>query len=83
VWNLFGTEMMEIHLQEMLHPAATERLAREGSAPSGRRPYRQTCRWLFGLGQFLVVLGRRLQRVCLLPAVVMEEPVITERRIRA
>jgi len=34
VWNPLGMQMIEIHLQEMLHPEATERLAREGSVPT-------------------------------------------------
>lgn len=35
MWNLLGMQVMEIHLQELLHLAATERLVREGSVPSG------------------------------------------------
>lgn len=70
MWTTLGMQMMEIHLQELLHPEATERLAREVSVPTHNRPYRQWRRWLSRLGQSLVGLGRRLQRVGLPPAAV-------------
>jgi hypothetical protein len=81
VWNPLAVQMLEIHAQEMLHPAAAERLARATSLPSGRRLYRLKCQWLCGLGRLLVVLGQRLQRVGLPPAGAMEERMITDRYI--
>jgi hypothetical protein len=80
VWNL-SVQMMEIHVQELLHQAATERLACEARVPMHGWLYRQKCRWLCRLGWFLVGLGQRLQQVGLPLAVAMEERVITERYI--
>lgn len=77
MWNPLGTQMMEIHLQELLHPEATERLAREVGIRTHSRPYRQRRRWLSRLGQFLVRLGRRLQRAGAPLAVGLEERVNT------
>ena len=72
MWDLLSEQLMEIHLQEMLHEAAVERLAREVSGPERRWLYRQRCRWLRRLGQLLVGLGQRLQQVGLPPAVAVE-----------
>jgi hypothetical protein len=79
VWNPVGVQMMEIHAQELLHPEASERPAREGSSPSRRWLYRWEFRWLCRLGQFLVMLGQRLQRAGAPPAVAIEEWLTTER----
>lgn len=81
MWNPLAVQMLEVHAQELLHLAAAERLARETSVPPRRRLYRLKCRWLCGLGRLLVVLGRRLQRVGLPPAVAMDERMITDRYI--
>jgi hypothetical protein len=83
VWNPLGMQMMEIHIQELLHPEATERLAREVGGLERRRLGQYLCRWLCGFGRFLVALGRRLQQVGLPPAVVIEEQAVKERRIGA
>jgi hypothetical protein len=77
VWNPLGMRMMAIHLQELQHPEATERLAREVSELERRRPGQYLCRWLCGFGRFLVELGYRLQRAGLPPAVGLEERVNT------
>jgi hypothetical protein len=77
VWNPLGMQMIEIHLQELLHPEAAERLAREVSELERRRPGPCLCRWLCGFGRFLVELGYRLQRAGLPPAVGLEERVNT------
>lgn len=77
MWNLSSMLMMEIHLQEMLHPEATERLAREVSGLERRRLRQTLCRWLCRFGMFLVMLGRRLQRVGAPLAVGVEERVNT------
>ena len=83
MWNPLGMQMIEIHLQELLHPEATERLARGVGGLERRRPGQYLCRWLCGFGRFLVALGRRLQRLGLPPAAAMEKQGIKERRIEA
>jgi NADH:ubiquinone oxidoreductase subunit D len=83
VWNLFSVQMMEVHVQELLHSAAAERLARAGSVPSRGWLYRRRFRWLCRLGQFLVVMGQRLQRVGLPRAAAREEWLTTEKQIGA
>ena len=83
MWNPLGMQMMEIHLQELQHPEATERLAREVVEVERRRVGQYWCRWLCGFGRFLVALGRRQQRLGLPPAVAMEERGIKERQIEA
>ena len=83
MWNLLGVTMMEIHVQETLHAAAAERLARETSVPPRRRLHRLKCRWLCGVGQLLVVLGQRLQRFGLPPDGAVEGRVLTERPFEA
>lgn len=77
MWNPLGMQMMQMHLQELQHPEATERLAREVGELERRRPGQYLCRWLCGSGRFLVALGYRLQRAGLPPAVGLEGRVNT------
>jgi hypothetical protein len=81
VWNPLGMQMIEIHLQEMLHPEATERLTREGSVPT--RSNQQQHRWLCGLGRLLIAAGQRLQRVGRPLPAGLEERLNMERHIGA
>jgi hypothetical protein len=83
VWNLSGRQMIEIHLQELLHLEATERLARKASGLERRRLRQYLCRRLCGVGRFLVALGQRLQMVGAPLAVGLEEQRTKEKRIGA
>ncbi|MGC9333866.1 MAG: hypothetical protein ACP5JJ_06955 [Anaerolineae bacterium] len=80
MWNPLGMQMMEIQLQEMLHPEATERLAREGSVPTCSSQQHQ---WLCGFGRLLIAVGQRLQRVGRRLSAGLEEPLNMERHIGA
>lgn len=83
MWNPSGVHMMEIHVQALLHPAATERLARETRLPPRPWLYRLKCWWLCRLGRFLVAVGQRLQRFGLLRGGAIEGRVLKESRFEA
>ena len=59
MWNLLGMQMIEIHLQEMLHPEATERLAREVSETTIAVHSLNN----FAAGLFLLVAGITAQEI--------------------
>jgi hypothetical protein len=82
MWDRWTEQLVESHIQELLHQAATERLVREAGLSRHTWLHRQICRWLSGLGRLLVGLGQWLQRVGLPPAV-MEERGIAKRQIGA
>ncbi len=77
MWDRSSEQLVESHIQELLHQAETERLLREAGVCTHTWLHRQSCRWLYGLGRLLVGLGQRLQRVGLPPAVTMERSMST------
>jgi hypothetical protein len=61
--------LMQVHLEEMEHPTAAQRLGMEaGSVPPGWL-HRQRCRLLCRAGNWLVWWGVRLQQSGMLQAV--------------
>ena len=83
MWDLLGVKMIEIHVQETLHAAAAERLARESRVPPRRWLDGLKGWWLIGLGRFLVAVGQRLQRFGLPPDGTIDGRVLTERPFEA
>lgn len=63
---LLSEQLMNLRVEELKHSAATRRLLLETAMELKEQKPRPGRGWLFRLGRFLVVVGRRLEEYALI-----------------